>query len=83
MALMSILINYGFSCLRPDRLYRSKVLSPLRRDQCGPPADERSREACRRLGLRLAEWTATMIEGRKEAHPLSQSYERFQDIGKS
>ncbi len=29
-------------------------------------------EACRRLGLRLAEWCASLIEGRSEAHPLNQ-----------
>jgi NAD(P)H dehydrogenase (quinone) len=49
----------------------------------GPPVADREQEACRRLGLRLAEWAATMIEGRKDAHPLNQSYERFSDLGKS
>ena len=48
----------------------------------GPPVADREQEACRRLGLRLAEWAATMIEGRKDAHPLNQSYERFSDLGK-
>ncbi|TWU31146.1 flavodoxin family protein [Novipirellula artificiosorum] len=28
------------------------------------------------------EWTASMIHGRKEAHPLQQTYERFKDFGK-
>ncbi len=48
----------------------------------GPPDEERIKRACQRLGRRLAEWTASMIEGRSEAHPLNQSYERFEDLGK-
>lgn len=48
----------------------------------GPPTAEREMEACRRWGLRLSEWVATMINGQKDAHPLNQSYDRFGDLGK-
>jgi NAD(P)H dehydrogenase (quinone) len=38
------------------------------------PRAHEEQAACRRLGQRLAEWTATMIHGRKGEHPLVQSY---------
>jgi NAD(P)H dehydrogenase (quinone) len=37
----------------------------------GSPADGPESEACRRLGRRLAEWTAFYCHGRKDMHPLS------------
>jgi len=37
--------------------------------------------ACQRLGLRLSEWAAAMIQGRPDAHPLKQTYERFKELG--
>lgn len=82
MTLMSILINYGFLVFGLTDYTGIKFSAHYGAISAGPPADERTREACRRLGLRLAEWTTTMIDGRKEAHPLKQTYERFQDIGK-
>jgi NAD(P)H dehydrogenase (quinone) len=33
------------------------------------PREEETQEACRLLGQRLAEWTATLVHGRKEEHP--------------
>jgi hypothetical protein len=60
-----------------DRLHGAEVLSALWRDCGEPPVEERELAACRRLGLRLSEWAATLIEGRKEAHPLNQTYDRF------
>jgi len=42
----------------------------------GAPADGPEAEACRRLGRRLAEWTAFYCRGRKDAHPFAQDYKR-------
>ena len=82
MTLMSILINYGFLVFGLTDYTGVKFSAHYGAIAAGPPVADREQDACRRLGLRLAEWAATMIEGRKDAHPLNQTYERFQDLGK-
>jgi NAD(P)H dehydrogenase (quinone) len=82
MALMSILINYGFLVFGLTDYTGVKFSAHYCAIAAGQPQEDRELNACRRLGLRLAEWSATMIDGRKEAHPLNQSYERFRDLGK-
>ncbi len=82
MALMSILINYGFLVFGLTDYTGVKFSAHYGAISAGAPADDGVQEACRRLGLRLAEWTACMIEGRKDAHPLSQTYDRCKDLGK-
>jgi NAD(P)H dehydrogenase (quinone) len=42
----------------------------------GRPRDEADREACRRLGRRLAEWVQTIVLGRSEFSPLAVAYDR-------
>jgi NAD(P)H dehydrogenase (quinone) len=43
----------------------------------GRPRNEGEREACRRLGRRLAEWTQTTLIRRPEFDPLRAPYARF------
>jgi NAD(P)H dehydrogenase (quinone) len=83
MALMSILINYGFLVFGLTDYCGIQFTAHYGAISAGAPRDERVQQACRRLGLRLAEWTASMIHGRKEAHPLQQTYDRFRDLGKT
>ncbi|EKK00519.1 flavodoxin [Rhodopirellula baltica SH28] len=82
MALMSILINYGFLVFGLTDYTGIKFSAHYGAISAGGPDEERVQEACRRLGRRLSEWTANMIDGQKEAHPLNQTYERFKDLGK-
>lgn len=82
MTLMSILINYGFLIFGLTDYTGVKFSAHYGAITAGSPTAEREIEACRRLGLRLSEWVATMIKGRKEAHPLKQSYDRFGNLGK-
>lgn len=82
MTLMSILINYGFLVFGLTDYTGPKFSAHYGAIVAGAPNEDREIEACRRLGLRLAEWVATMIEGRSEAHPLNQKYDRFKDLGK-
>jgi NAD(P)H dehydrogenase (quinone) len=82
MTLLSILMNYGFLVFGLTDYTGVKFSAHYGAITAGPPVADREQDACRRLGLRLAEWAATMIEGRKDAHPLHQSYERFSDLGK-
>lgn len=82
MTLMSILINYGFLVFGLTDYTGVKFSAHYGAISAGTPFEDRVQEACRRLGLRLAEWCTSMVDGRKEAHPLNQSYERFRDLGK-
>jgi NAD(P)H dehydrogenase (quinone) len=82
MALLSILINYGFLVFGLTDYTGIKFSAHYGAIAAGRPQADREQNACRRLGLRLAEWTATMIEGREETHPLRQTYDRFEDLGK-
>ncbi len=82
MTLMSILINYGFLIFGLTDYTGVKFSAHYGAITAGPPTANREMEACRRLGLRLSEWVATMIKGQKDAHPLNQTYDRFRDLGK-
>lgn len=42
----------------------------------GAPRAPREIESCRRIGQRLAEWIAVLVEGRKEMHPIARGYPR-------
>ncbi len=77
MALMSILINYGFLVFGLTDYTGVKCSAHYGAIAVGAPDGDGQEEACRRLGRRLAEWTACMIHGRSEAHPLQQTYDRF------
>ncbi len=80
MALMSILINYGFLVFGLTDYTGPRFSAHYGAICAGPPEQDSAQAACHRLGLRLAEWVATMIDGRKEAHPLNQTYDRFKDL---
>ncbi|MCA9185898.1 MAG: flavodoxin domain-containing protein [Pirellulaceae bacterium] len=82
LALLAILINYGFLVFGLTDYTGIKFSAHYGALSAGPPEEERTQQACRRLGRRLAEWTASLIEGRKDAHPLLQTYDRFGDLGK-
>ncbi len=81
MTLFSILINYGFLVFGLTDYTGVKYSAHYGAICAGPPVQEREQHACERLGLRLAEWAASLIEGRADAHPLNQSYERFKELG--
>ncbi len=82
MTLLSILMNYGFLVFGLTDYTGVRFSAHYGAIAAGPPTQEREQEACKRLGLRLAEWCAALIEGRKDSHPLQQGYERFADLGK-
>lgn len=73
MALLSVLINYGFLIFGLTDYSGIKFSAHYGAISAGAPEEDRVKEACRRLGRRLSEWTACMIDGRKDAHPLNQT----------
>ncbi|MEM7396628.1 MAG: flavodoxin family protein [Verrucomicrobiota bacterium] len=77
LTLLTILINYGFLTFGVTD-YVGKQFSPHYGSiVAGEPRRDEEQESCRRLGLRLAEWVSSLIHGKKEHHPLNQTYDRF------
>ena len=77
MALMSILINYGFLVFGVTDYVAQGFTLHYGATVAGEPRADREIEACRRLGQRLAEWVAVYVDGRKEEHPLIAGRPRF------
>lgn len=70
MAMNVVLMNFGFLCFGiTDYVAPSHT---LHYGACvaKKPRNWTDQAACRRLGLRLAEWVAVFIDGRKDLHPL-------------
>lgn len=75
-ALMTIMMNYGFLVFGVTDYAGHQFTAHYGAIQAGEPREERQKEACRRLGKRLAEWVAVYFDGRKELHPLNGLYKR-------
>lgn len=68
--MLAILINYGFLVFGVTD-YTDRRFSPhYGAISAGEPESPAEKEACLRLGQRLAEWTAYFIEHRLEEHPI-------------
>jgi len=68
-SILTVLMNFGFLVFGVTD-YVSRGLT-LHYGAVTPkePRSEESQAACRLLGQRLAEWTATFAHGRKDEHP--------------
>jgi NAD(P)H dehydrogenase (quinone) len=76
LSILTILMNYGmFTFGIPDYIAPGRTLH-YGAVCAGRPRDEADREACRRLGRRLAEWVQTIVLGRSEFSPLAVAYDR-------
>jgi NAD(P)H dehydrogenase (quinone) len=68
-SILNILINFGFLVFGVTD-YGGKLSTPhYGAITAREPRDEDSRENCRLLGQRLAEWVAVFVHGRKHDHP--------------
>jgi len=77
LALQIVLMNYGMLVFGvPDYVAPGQTLH-YGAVCAGRPRNDGDREACRRLGRRLAEWVQTLICGRTEYDPRKASYARF------
>lgn len=74
--LMTIMLNYGFLVFGVTDYSGQQFTAHYGATQAGEPRAEKEIEACRRLGQRLAEWVAVMVDGRKEQHPLVAGRQR-------
>lgn len=77
LALQIVLMNYGLLVFGvPDYVAPGQTLH-YGAVCAGSPRSDSEREACRRLGRRLAEWVQTLICHRPEHDPRKASYPRF------
>ncbi len=81
MALMSILINFGFLVFGVTDYVGHKFSAHYGAVVARQPREESEQEACRRVGRRLAEWCVCLLDNKPDAHPLKQTYDRFPDKG--
>jgi NAD(P)H dehydrogenase (quinone) len=76
LTLLTILMNYGLLTFGiPDYVAPGRTLH-YGAVCAGRPRDAADREACLRLGRRLAEWVQTLILGRPEHSPRLAAYDR-------
>ncbi len=77
LALQIVLMNYGLLVFGvPDYVAPGQTLH-YGAICAGRPRNDGDREACRRLGRRLAEWVQTLICQRPEHDPRTATYPRF------
>jgi NAD(P)H dehydrogenase (quinone) len=77
LALQIVLMNYGLLVFGiPDYVAPGQTLH-YGAVCAGRPRNGGEREACRRLGRRLAEWVQTLICGHPEQDPRKAAYARF------
>lgn len=70
LSILIALMNFGFLTFGiPDYVGRQFTLH-YGAVAAGKPDREEEEAACRRLGERLAQWVAVVVDGRKELHPL-------------
>jgi NAD(P)H dehydrogenase (quinone) len=76
-SILTVLLNFGFLAFGvTDYVGKLTTLhygAVTARDPRG--VDEQA--ACRKLGQRLAEWTAALVDGRRDQHPLNKSEPRM------
>jgi len=76
-SLLTVLMNFGFLVFGVTDYASPKMTLHYGAVAAKEPREEETQEACRILGRRLAEWTAAMIHGRREEHPLRKSIPRM------
>ena len=76
-SILIVLINFGFLVFGVTD-YASKMLTlHYGAVSAKEPRSEESQASCRLLGQRLAEWSATLVHGRKEQHPAAKLAQRM------
>jgi NAD(P)H dehydrogenase (quinone) len=75
-SILTMLMNFGFLVFGVTD-YAGKITTLHYGAVCArQPRSEDDRASCRKLGRRLAEWTACLVHGRKEEHPSLKPGER-------
>ena len=72
MALMTVMMNYGFLVFGVTDYVAKQFTLHYGAVMAGEPRKDKEKEACRRLGQRLAQWVAVFYDGRKNLLPVHQ-----------
>jgi NAD(P)H dehydrogenase (quinone) len=75
-SLLTVLMNFGILVFGVTDYVAKTTTLHYGAITVREPRTEEEQAACRRIGQRLAEWTAALIHGRKDQHPLAKSYSR-------
>ena len=76
-SILTVLMNFGFLVFGVTDYVGKLATLHYGAVAAREPRSENDQNACRKLGERLAEWVAVMIDGRKEDHPLNKSETRM------
>ncbi len=76
-SLLTVLMNFGFLVFGVTDYAGRTMTLHYGAVAAKEPREDETREACRILGRRLAEWTAVLVHGRKEEHPLRKATPRL------
>ena len=75
-SILTVLMNFGFLVFGVTD-YASKMMTLHYGAVCAKePRSEETQDACRLLGQRLAEWTASLVHGRRDQHPSTKLAQR-------
>lgn len=77
LALLTVLMNFGFLVFGLTDYTGPKFSGHYGVVLAGEPVQDHERDACIRLGMRLAEWCGYYRDGSKSIHPLKQKYDRL------
>ena len=75
-SLLTVLMTFGFLVFGVTDYAAKLTTAHYGAIAVREPRDEDIKAACRKLGRRLAEWTATFIHHRPEEHPALKMHER-------
>ncbi len=77
MSILTVLMNFGFLTFGVTDYVGKVATLHYGAVTAREPRSDDDRAACHRLGQRLAEWVATLVDGRKEQHPLNKPQSRM------
>jgi len=75
-SLLTVLMNFGFLVFGVTDYAARGMTLHYGAVAAKAPREEQTKEACRILGRRLAEWTAVYVHGRKAEHPAGKMENR-------
>ena len=76
-SILTVLMNFGFLVFGVTDYAAKKMTLHYGAVAAKEPREEETQAACRLLGQRLAEWTATFVHGCKDQHPASKMGQRL------
>lgn len=76
-SILTLLMNFGFLTFGVTDYVSKFMTLHYGAVSVREPRDEETREACRKLGKRLAEWVSVMVDGNKSQHPLNKTDQRL------